>query len=213
MNVIAKQISSSALAIFYGGWFAPAAQAYAFNMIVPDVRQPAAVSGGSACPAKARQLTSAGSIAIQWSTALNANPVTIVTQDQTATGRLTEIEQVITQSIAVWTAVSGTTLVPGTFSPVARTAMQNACGSDGLNTICFDQADMAFTPGGGGIHACDRDGSHRTAGGQQHRGNSARTNSGRRHLLQSERLADDVCDTANAGRDPDGLRSRIGANA
>jgi hypothetical protein len=147
MNVIAKQICSSALALFYGAWFAPAAQAYAFNMIVPDVRQPAAVSGGSACPVKARQLTSAGSIAIQWSTALNANPVTIVTQNQTASGRLTEIEQVITQSMAVWAAVSGTTLVPGTFAPLARTATQNACGSDGLNTICFDQADMAFTPG------------------------------------------------------------------
>jgi hypothetical protein len=147
MNVIAKQICSSALALFYGAWFAPAAQAYAFNMIVPDVRQPAAVSGGSACPVKARQLTSAGSIAIQWSTALNANPVTIVTQNQTAIGRLTEIEQVITQSMAVWAAVSGTTLVPATFAPLARTAAQNACGSDGLNTICFDQADMAFTPG------------------------------------------------------------------
>jgi hypothetical protein len=147
MNVIAKQICSSALALFYGAWFAPAAQAYAFNMIVPDVRQPAAVSGGSACPVKARQLTSAGSIAIQWSTALNPNPVTIVTQNQTASGRLTEIEQVITQSMAVWAAVSGTTLVPGTFAPLARTAKQNACGSDGLNTICFDQADMAFTPG------------------------------------------------------------------
>ena len=147
MNVIAKQICSSALALFYGAWFEPLAQAYAFNMIVPDVRQPAAVSGGSACPVKARQLTSAGSIAIQWSTALNPNPVTIVTQNQTTSGRLTEIEQVIAQSMAVWTAVSGTTLVPGTFAPLARTAAQNACGSDGLNTICFDQADMAFTPG------------------------------------------------------------------
>jgi len=147
MNVIAKQICSSALALFYGAWFEPLAQAYAFNMIVPDVRQPAAVSGGSACPVKARQLTSAGSIAIQWSTALNPNPVTIVTQNQTTSGRLTEIEQVIAQSMAVWAAVSGTTLVPGTFAPLARTAAQNACGSDGLNTICFDQADMAFTPG------------------------------------------------------------------
>jgi Matrixin len=147
MKSIAKRICSSALALFYGAWFAPPAQAYAFNMIVPDVRQPAAISGGSACPVKARQLISAGSIAIQWSTALNANPVTIVTQSQTAAGWLTEIEQVIVQSMAVWTAVSGTTLVPGMFAPLARTATQNACGSDGVNTICFDQADMAFTPG------------------------------------------------------------------
>jgi hypothetical protein len=147
MNRIVRQTCASILCLFYGGWAAPAAQAYAFNMIVPDVRQPAAVSGGSACPVKARQLTSAGSIAIRWSTALNASPVTIVTQNQAATGRLTEIEQVITQSMAAWTAVSGTTLVPATFAPLARTATQNACGSDGVNTICFDQADMAFTPG------------------------------------------------------------------
>ena len=30
---------------------------------------------------------------------------------------------------------------------VTRTATQNACGSDGVNSICFDQADGAFTPG------------------------------------------------------------------
>jgi hypothetical protein len=142
-----KKIFACAAALFYGGWAAPAAQAYAFNIIVPDVRQPVAVSGGSACPVKARQLSSTGALAIQWSTALNANPVTIVTQNQTASGRLTEIEQVITQSLAVWTAVSGTTLLPSSIAPLTRTATQNACGSDGLNTICFDQADMAFTPG------------------------------------------------------------------
>jgi hypothetical protein len=147
MKKSVKQICSSFLALFYAIWFAPMAQAYSFNMIVPDVRQPAAVSGGSACPVKAHQLTSAGSIAIRWSTALNTNPVTIVTLDQTASGRLTEIEQTIAQSMAVWTAVSGTTLVPATFTPLTRTATQNACGSDGLNSICFDQADMAFTPG------------------------------------------------------------------
>jgi hypothetical protein len=116
-------------------------------MIVPDVRQPAAVSGGSACPVRAHQLTAAGSIAIQWSTALNTNPGTVLTQNQTTSGQLTEIEQTITQSLAVWTGVSGTTLLPGTFTPLTRTSTQNACGADGLNSICFDQADMAFTPG------------------------------------------------------------------
>jgi hypothetical protein len=147
MNGKAKKIGTSAFTLFYAIWFAPVTQAYSFNMIVPDVRQPAAVSGGSACPVRAHQLTSAGSIAVQWSTALNANPMTIVTQDQTASGRLTEIERAVLQSMAVWPGVSGTTLVPATFAPLARTATQNACGSDGVNSICFDQADMAFTPG------------------------------------------------------------------
>ena len=142
-----KKIGTGAFAMLYAIWFAPMAQAYSFDMIVPDVRLPASISGGSACPVRAHQLTAAGSIAVQWSTALNTNPVSIVTQNQTASGRLTEIEQVIAQSLAVWTGVSGTTLVPATFTPLTRTATQNACGPDGVNSICFDQADMAFTPG------------------------------------------------------------------
>ncbi len=147
MRMSLKQIGASTLALFYGGWFAPVAQAYSFDMIVPDVRQPAAISGGSACPVRAHQLTAAGSIAVRWSTVLNSNPVTVVTQNQTASGRLAEIEQVVAQALGAWTGVSGTTLVPATLTPLTRTAMQNACGPDGVNSICFDEADMAFTPG------------------------------------------------------------------
>jgi len=147
MKGMVKKIGTRAFAMLYALWFAPMAQAYSFDMIVPDVRQPTSLSGGSACPVRAHQLTAAGSIAVQWSTALNTNPVTILTQNQAASGRLTEIEQVIAQSLAVWTGVSGTTVVPATLTPLTRTATQNACGPDGLNSICFDQADMAFTPG------------------------------------------------------------------
>src|SRR4029077_6558431 len=108
---------------------------------------PVAISGGSACPVRAHQLSAASSIAVRWSTTLGTNPVSILTQNQTAAGRLTEIEQVISQSLAAWTGVTGTTLLPATIAPLQRTATQNACGSDGLNSICFDQADAAFTPG------------------------------------------------------------------
>lgn len=147
MKLRVKQICSISLAMFYALWFAPIAQAYSFDMIVPDVRQPASISGGSACPVRAHQLTAAGSIAVQWSTTLNTSPVTIVTQNQTVSGRLAEIQQTIVQTMAVWTGVTGTTLLPAAFRPLTQTAIQNACGSDGLNTICFDQADSAFTPG------------------------------------------------------------------
>ncbi len=142
-----KRILTGAVAMLYGMWAASIAQGYAFNMIVPDVRQPAALSGGSACPVRAHQLSATGSTALRWSTALNANPQTILTQDQTADGRLNEIEQTIAQSLGVWTGVSGTVLIPATFAPLTRTATQSACGSDGMNSICFDQADIAFTPG------------------------------------------------------------------
>jgi len=142
-----NRFCATSLALLYGVWFAPMALAYSFDMIVPDVRQPAALSGGSACPVPAHQLSAAGSIAVQWSTALSTSPVTIVTQNQTASGRLSEIQQTIMQTMSVWTAVSGTTLLPATFTALTTTATQNACGPDGLNTICFDQADSAFTPG------------------------------------------------------------------
>jgi len=142
-----KQFAAWTLTLLYGVWWAPLSQAYSFNMIVPDVRQPAAISGGSACPIAAHQLTAPGSISTQWSTALNANTVTVLTQSQTASGRLTEIEQTMTQSLGVWTGVSGTLLLPATLAPLTRSATQNACGADGLNSICFDQMDMAFTPG------------------------------------------------------------------
>lgn len=144
---IMHSILAPLFAALYGVCGIPGASGYAFDQIVPDVRQPSSVSGGSACPVPSHDLIAPGAIAEQWSTVLGTNPVTILTQDQTAAGRLNEIEQVITQSIAVWTGVSGTILVPSTFSPVTRTATQNACGSDGVNSICFDQADGAFTPG------------------------------------------------------------------
>lgn len=134
-------------AAFYGVCGIPGATGYTFNQVVPDVRQPANVSGGSACPVASHEIIAPGAIAEQWSTVLGANPVAILTQDQTAAGRLNEIEQVIAQSMAVWTGVNGTTLSPATFAPIARTTTQNACGSDGVNSICLDQADSAFTPG------------------------------------------------------------------
>src|SRR5882762_4345311 len=147
LRAILYKISSTLLSAIYLAASAQCAAGYAFNQIVPDVRQGLAMSGGSACPVRAHQLSGASSISVRWSIALGANPVAIVTQNQTAAARLAEIEQVISQSLAVWTGVIGTTLLPASVAPLVRTATQNACGSDGLNSICFDQADMAFTPG------------------------------------------------------------------
>ncbi len=141
------QAALRGFAIFCSIFLAPFAAGYSFDQVVPDVRQPASVSGGSACPVVAHQLTAAGSIAEQWSTVLNTDPVTIITQDQTASGKLAEIAAVIQQSIAVWTGVPGTTLLPASFGALTQTTAQNACAEDGINSICFDQADLAFTPG------------------------------------------------------------------
>src|SRR5712675_1736405 len=147
LRAILYKVSSALVSALYLAATAQCAAGYAFNQIVPDVRQGLAMSGGSACPVRAHQLSAASSISVRWSTTLGTSPVSILTQNQTAAARLTEIEQVISQSLGVWTGVTGTTLLPASVAPLARTATQNACGSDGLNSICFDQADMAFTPG------------------------------------------------------------------
>jgi hypothetical protein len=146
-QMLLRQIFAVVMAAFCGTWGAPGARGYAFSEIVPDVRQGVSLSGGSACPVRSHQLSAAGSIGLRWSTVLGSNPVTIVTQDQTAAGQLNEIEQVIAQSLAVWTGVSGTTLAPASVTPLTRVTTANACGSDGVNSICFDQGDAAFTPG------------------------------------------------------------------
>jgi len=142
-----RQSASATMTLFLVLWSVIAAPGYSFNEIVPDVRQPAGVSGGSACPVPSHQLTSAAVIAFRWSTALGTTPKTILTQDQTATGSLNEIEQVIQQSLGVWSSVSGTTLTAASIAPLVRNSAANLCGSDGINSICFDQPDMAFTPG------------------------------------------------------------------
>jgi len=135
------------MTLFLVLWSVNTAQGYAFNQIVPDVRQPGSASGGSACPVPSHHLTSPAAIAFRWSTTLGTNPKTILTLDQTATGSLNEIEQVIRQSLGVWTSVSGTALTAASFAPLVRNSAANLCGSDGINSICFDQPDMAFTPG------------------------------------------------------------------
>jgi hypothetical protein len=146
-NSTIRQFLAITLCGSYAIFGAPSAYAYTFSEIVPDVRQPASISGGSACPVASHDVIAPGAIAEQWSTVLNTSPTTILTQNQTPAGQLNEVEAVITQSMAVWTGVNGTTLASGTFAPIARTTTQDACGADGVNSICFDQSDAAFTPG------------------------------------------------------------------
>jgi len=147
MQTSLRQFASVAMTLFLVLWSVITAQGYSFNQIVPDVRQPGSVSGGSACPVPSHHLTSTAAIVFRWSTALGTNPKTVLTQNQTATGSLNEIEQVIQQSLGVWSSVSGTTLTAASIAPLVRNSAANLCGSDGINSICFDQPDMAFTPG------------------------------------------------------------------
>jgi len=123
--------------------------AYALGSSVGDMRQPTSRSGGTSCPQFTRfDVSTPGTINRQWSTSLGTNPVTILTVDQTAAGRLTEIENVIQQSLGAWTGVPGSSLKPAILGTLQRTSSPTACtSSDGLNSICLNQNDPAFTIG------------------------------------------------------------------
>ena len=123
--------------------------AYDLGTTVADMRQASSRSGGTSCPQLTRfDISTPGSINRQWSTSLGTNPVTILTANQTPTGRLNEIEAVIQQSLSVWTGVSGTLLAPSALGRLQRTSMTAACSSsDGLNSICFNQNDAGFALG------------------------------------------------------------------
>ncbi len=147
MMKMLQKLTASILAISVALFATQAAQGYAINQVVPDLRQPASLAGNSACPIPAHRATAAGSLAVRWSTILGTNPTTILTQDQSTSGRLNEIEQVIQESLAAWMNVPGTKLTPVVLAPLTRAANASACAADGLTSICFDQPDGAFTPG------------------------------------------------------------------
>jgi hypothetical protein len=113
------------------------------------MRQPARRSGGTACPQLTRfDVSTPGTINRQWSTALGTSPVTILTVDQTAAGRLNEIESVIQQALGAWAGVPGSSLKPSALGMLQRTSSAIACtASDGLNSICLNQNDTAFAVG------------------------------------------------------------------
>lgn len=120
-----------------------AAHAYVFNYTI-------AAAGGCPQPHRFDTVTSGKLINRRWSTSLGVAPLTILTGDQTALGRLNEIEESITASYSAWANVAGTSLVPAKFNALQRTTTQNACTNDagtnfdGLNTVCLNQSSNLF---------------------------------------------------------------------
>ena len=154
MTVLTCRLGRSAISVTIAWMFllqmtTGSAGAYALGSAVGDMRQPAGRSGGTACPQLTRfDISTPGAINRQWSTALGTSPVTILTADQTAAGRLNEIENVIQQSLGAWTGVAGSSLKPLTLGTLQRASSAIACtSSDGLNSICLNQNDSAFAVG------------------------------------------------------------------
>jgi hypothetical protein len=123
----------------------PALQGFPIRTELPGMRQWGELSPAPRCFVSAVSMRPAEAIAARWSTALDANAVRILTREQTIDGKLNEIDTVIRQSLA-WSAEGNNLSLPQNVQ-VTRVTTPLACGIDGVNSICFDQADMAFTPG------------------------------------------------------------------
>ena len=148
MNRAQRAVACFAALLLLHGAAPGAAGAYVINSVVADMRQPSSVSGGTSCPQPTEfNVSVAGGINTQWSTSLGTTPATILTSNQTTSGRIAEIAATIAQSYSVWTSVSGSSLTARSLGPLNQTGMQDACAVDGLNTICLNQSDPGFTTG------------------------------------------------------------------
>jgi len=127
---------------------APDAGSYALNYVVADVRQPAAVSGNTACPQRMRIAPFFSAIAGRmWAVILGTTPVTIRTLSQTSDARLNEIERSIDRAFSAWIAVSGNTFANNPPPPLERIGAIVGCTADAWLSVCFRQTDPAFTFG------------------------------------------------------------------
>src|SRR5258705_7404303 len=100
MKGTVKKIGTSAFVLFYAICFAPMGQAYSFDMIVPDVWQPAGISGASACPLRTHRLTAAGGLFLPWGRTLQKKPRKNVEPHHTADGGPKKIKQGVSQALA-----------------------------------------------------------------------------------------------------------------
>ncbi len=144
-----RKIPIAVLVLFLFHVTQQSAGAYALGSTVGDMRQPASLSGGTSCPQLTRfDVSKLAGISHRWSLSLGTAPVTILTVNQNETLRAAEIESTINLAFGAWTGVAGTSLTPTSLSNIFRTPDTAACNSsDGINTICFNQTDLAFTAG------------------------------------------------------------------
>lgn len=148
MRTARRWVAGLALLLLLQVSVAPDARSYVLNYIVPDVRQPAAASGNSACPQRMKLPPLFSGIAGRlWATILGTSPVTIRTLNQGSDARLNEIESSIERAFSAWVNVTGNTFANNVPPPLERDGAINGCNADGYLGVCFQQADPAFTFG------------------------------------------------------------------
>jgi hypothetical protein len=134
--MICRKLCSAALAAILWG-SGNLLDAYVLNYQIADTQNPAN-AGVSACPLPARMDPGQpGGIDRRWDTTLGAN---LLTTAGYAGGPPAEIAAMVLESYGVWTGVSGSGLVPGSYAALGQTSGGVSCTpTDGLNTICFAQ--------------------------------------------------------------------------
>lgn len=147
MEKSTRRIFAALLAAIGSVWTVPALRGDEFRATRLEMQPLAKTSPSSPCSALPSPPERGGTVVVRWSTALDANAAKILTQDRTAYGKLGEIESVIQQSFALRTEVNHAARPSDSPAQITRISIPRACGIDGVNSICFAQADMAFTPG------------------------------------------------------------------
>ena len=143
-NILDENSASSVLAPLYGLWSVVAAHGYAFNQIVPA---PALQHFRRARLPRAHSSThQSGQHCLPLGHGAGSNPLTIITQDQTPTGRLNESSRPFSSPSACGPACKAQP-TPASLVTLVRVASRNTCSSEAINSICFDQPEMSFTPG------------------------------------------------------------------
>jgi hypothetical protein len=142
-----RRICAVLLAAIVCVWVAPALRSHEFHVLHPQMQQLAETSPSLPCSTHPFPPEPGETLVVRWSTVLDANAAKILTQDRTADGKLGEIESVIQRTFALPMKVNGAARPADSPPQLTRIPMPHACGIDGLNSICFAQADMAFTPG------------------------------------------------------------------
>ena len=101
------------------------------------------------CPMNQRWAAATpGIVNRRWSTSMaaSANVITNIAAVPGDTVNI-QIDRAIRSSFDVWTSV-GTSLTPTSLGNLTQVSTQNACSiSDGLNSICFNQASGSFSSG------------------------------------------------------------------
>jgi len=140
-------VSAGLLAASISAWCGPELQGYVLRFTSLGMPPYSGNAPTPSCLRLPSPSSTAGIVSVRWSASFSANAVRVIAQSPTSEGRLDEVEGAVEEAVIPQPQRNYSSLQPDVRVRVTRVAAPRACGIDGLVSICFDQADMAFTPG------------------------------------------------------------------